>query len=175
MKPEIPGWMSPAELDVIAGRAQRSQACLEIGTYCGRSTRAILESTKGIVWSIDNLSKPTEPGQRSCREWIADLEAEFPNFRFLHADSAAVKWETPLDFLLIDGCHDEAAVLADCHKFIPHVRPGGSILLDDFNYPDVIRAWIRFMKAYPEAIDLRYCTTVGKLGIYQKALHSYVR
>jgi Methyltransferase domain len=48
---------------------------------------------------------------------------------FSHA--AAGKWNTPIDFLLIDGDHSEGAVEQDWNDWHPHVVDNGIIAFHD--------------------------------------------
>lgn len=49
----IQGWMSDLELHFLAETAQKSKDILEIGSYKGRSTRALADNTDGIIHCID--------------------------------------------------------------------------------------------------------------------------
>lgn len=40
-------------------------------------------------------------------------------------------WKAPIDLLFIDGDHSYPTVRADFDQWVPHVRPGGVILLHD--------------------------------------------
>jgi hypothetical protein len=44
-----------------------------------------------------------------------------------------------IDLLHIDGNHDEAVVTRDVELFLPKVRPGGFVVLDDVSWPSVRR------------------------------------
>lgn len=47
------GFMEPNELRWLAERASESSIIIEVGSYYGRSTRALADNTKGVVYSID--------------------------------------------------------------------------------------------------------------------------
>jgi predicted O-methyltransferase YrrM len=49
--------------------------------------------------------------------------------KFSH--DAVKNWETPLDFLLIDGDHSEAGVRRDWEEWSPFVQPGGVAVFHD--------------------------------------------
>jgi predicted O-methyltransferase YrrM len=56
-------------------------------------------------------------------------------------------WSEPIDFLYIDADHSYDGVTADLEAWVPHVKPGGLIVGDDYGnaiYPGVKRAWDEF-------------------------------
>jgi predicted O-methyltransferase YrrM len=60
---------------------------------------------------------------------------------------AAQWWTQPLDYLYVDADHSYGGVLADLRAWVPHVKPGGLILGDDYGsdiYPGVKQAWDQF-------------------------------
>jgi predicted O-methyltransferase YrrM len=60
-------------------------------------------------------------------------------------------WSEPIDFLYIDADHGYDGVMADLIAWVPHVRPGGVIVGDDYDnaiYPGVKRAWDTFERTY---------------------------
>jgi predicted O-methyltransferase YrrM len=62
-----------------------------------------------------------------------------PYCRIVRATSslAAEDIEPGIDLLHIDGNHDEAAVAADIASYVPKVRPGGFVVLDDTHWDGV--------------------------------------
>lgn len=50
---DIRGFMSPYELQWLAERAVDASVIVEIGSFHGRSTRALADNTKGKVYCID--------------------------------------------------------------------------------------------------------------------------
>jgi len=55
---EIKGYMSVAELQWLAERAAESKVIVEIGSYYGRSARALADNTRGKVYCIDPWPGP---------------------------------------------------------------------------------------------------------------------
>src|SRR6266850_7760219 len=50
---QIEGWMSFNELTWLAQQAKHSSRILEVGSYKGRSARALADNTAGVVYCID--------------------------------------------------------------------------------------------------------------------------
>lgn len=154
---KIPGWMSEKELLWLAELGSRSEFGVEIGTYLGRSARAIADNmpSGARLICIDPFSDSTgiEKSredwariERDCRENLSDL----PSTRILiwKTDSIdAVRYRRwaysrqwteeihlgrELDFVFIDGDHDYLSVRNDISAWLPLVREGGTICGHDF-------------------------------------------
>jgi predicted O-methyltransferase YrrM len=139
----------------IALEASRTGPCLEIGSYCGKSTIYIgtaCKTNNGILFSIDHHrgSEEQQPGQTYFDPALFDPETgrvdTFNEFRktlekagledtvvamVSHSDVAARLWATPLSLVFIDGGHTAEAALADYDCWAPHIMPGGYLLIHD--------------------------------------------
>ncbi len=121
----ITGWMSEPELTWLAERAQRSRCIVEIGSYQGRSTRALADHTEGIVYAVD----PWTPMPNMAEYGV--LESTLPAFEANLSDHLATgrvrampaTFEKALvalrlcgatpDLIFIDGDHEGASVWRD--------------------------------------------------------------
>ena len=136
-------------------QASRMGPCLEIGSYCGKSTIYIGNACKmndGILFSIDHHrgSEEQQPGQPYFDPALFNPETgrvdTFGEFRrtvekagledtvvavVSSSDAAARMWKTPLSLVFIDGGHTEEAALADYNCWAPHIMPGGYLLIHD--------------------------------------------
>src|SRR5579864_3315474 len=49
----VNGWMSPPELEWLAEQAQKHRHIVEVGSWLGRSTRAMADNTTGLIFAVD--------------------------------------------------------------------------------------------------------------------------
>ena len=155
---EIKGFLDDDEglcLYETALDASRLGPCLEIGSYCGKSTVYIgtaCQANNGILFSIDHHhgSEEQQPGQvyfdpglfdprsgrvDTLREFRQTLEkAGIENTVVAlvsSSDVAARQWATPLSMVFIDGAHTLEAAQTDYKCWAPHIIPGGYLLIHD--------------------------------------------
>ena len=158
------GFLDPAEgrrLFSVARKAAKLGPCLEIGSYCGKSTLylgAACRAAGGILFSVDHHSGSEEqqPGEEYFDPETWDIRQgrmdTFPLFRRTLIDAdledtvvpivarsniAARSWATPLSLVFIDGGHSHAAAFSDYNSWAGHILPGGYLLIHDiFKNPE---------------------------------------
>jgi len=139
----------------LALEAGRVGPCLEIGSYCGKSTVYLGTACKEadtILFSIDHHrgSEEQQPGQEYFDPKLFDAQTgcvdTFKNFRktiaIAHLEDtvvplvcksqvAARSWATPLSLVFIDGGHTYEAAFTDYNSWVGHIIPGGYLLIHD--------------------------------------------
>ncbi len=139
----------------LAGEASWRAPCLEIGSYCGKSTLYLGAGCRekgGILFSIDHHrgSEEQQPGEGYFDPETWDIQAgcmnTFPFFRETLSRSvledtvipvitrsavAARMWATPLSLVFIDGGHTYEAAFADYGNWARHLIPGGYLVIHD--------------------------------------------
>ncbi len=154
---DIPGWMTEQELTWLAERAAESLCILEIGSWRGRSTRALADHTSGVVFAIDTWrdsaigfpgwwTKKESPQAYLQKDWL------WNEFRVNLIDKIGTK-VVPLrmnsaqaydllsrrgiffDMIFIDGDHTAVGVHHDISRFQRLLRSGGILSGHDFNDP----------------------------------------
>lgn len=65
---KIPGWMKTAELHWLANVASDARVIIEVGTWKGRSTRALGDHCKGVVYAVDGYIDPLEATDQTNQE-----------------------------------------------------------------------------------------------------------
>jgi MMP 1-O-methyltransferase len=142
-----------------ASRASRFGACLEIGSYCGKSTIYLgcgCKINNGVLFSIDHHkgSEEQQPGEEYFDPDLLDEQTRrIDTFRFFgnaieaaglentvvpmvcKSQVAARAWATPLSLVFIDGGHARETAYIDYSSWAGHIIPGGFLLFHDI-FPD---------------------------------------
>jgi len=154
----VKGFLDPEEgrcLYEIALEAGPLGACLEIGSYCGKSTLYLAtacQKSNGILFSIDHHqgSEEQQPGEEYFDPDLYDPQTDgvdtFKEFKATierggledtvvpivsRSEVAARLWATPLSLVFIDGGHSMAAACTDYNAWSGHILPGGFLLIHD--------------------------------------------
>lgn len=169
---KIPGWMTPEELTWLAEQAASHQKIVEIGSYLGRSTRALGDNTKGCVIAVDDFYGPRDINLPMSV--VGHLfEAFVHNVRDLIvsgkivpviADHSLIQVEDRPDMVFIDGSHEYPDVRRDIKKWLACIAPGGLLCGHDFtNIIGVKQAVQEFVKDYKIVPDTSiWYTTIAK-------------
>ncbi len=158
----VKGFLAPEEGEALYLAARQVSVlgpCLEIGSYCGKSTvyyGLACQQQGSVLYALDHHlgSEENQAGWEHHDESLADTETgmlnTFPLFRRtlrmakledtvipLVAPSkvAAKKWGTPLSMVFIDGGHALEHALADYRLWAPKIVPGGILAIHDV-FPD---------------------------------------
>jgi predicted O-methyltransferase YrrM len=145
----------------LALQVCKTAPCLEIGSYCGKSSVYLGNACKeknSILFSIDHHrgSEEQQPGEEYFDPELFDFRSgnieTFSAFRetiekaeltdsivpiVSNSKTAAQCWATPLSLVFIDGGHSYEAALNDYKYWSPHIVPGGYLLIHDiFKNPE---------------------------------------
>lgn len=150
--------------DVIANLCKQidAKSYIEVGCKEGRTTGFVLDKCPSIrAVAIDPWCKqaPSSDVSRETYEnWdFSAIEAEFKKnvgdnadrcmmIRATSAEAAAASRallvDDRADIIFIDAAHDYSSVLEDIDRWWPKVKPGGFLVMHDFNHkwPGVQRA-----------------------------------
>ena len=161
---EVKGFLDEEEgngLYQIGLEAGKLGPCLEIGSYCGKSSIYLgtaLKKCNAILFSIDHHrgSEEQQPGEEYFDPELFDPETNridtFRPFRrtlemagleetvvpmVCRSDVAARQWATPLGLVFIDGGHSYESAYTDYRCWAKHIMPNGYLLIHDiFLDPD---------------------------------------
>jgi len=153
---KIFGWMPESELTWLATQAAVYKNIVEIGSFMGRSTRALADSTRGMVTAVDTWAGSDEEQHRKLLEgkspdWLFEQfqanMAGITNLAMIRKPSleAAAEFTAEnrqFDFIFIDASHDHANVKADILAWGPLLTEGGTLCGHDYHNgaPGVVQA-----------------------------------
>ena len=184
------GFLEPEEgehLYRLSLEAARRGPCLEIGSYCGKSTiylGAACREAGQVLFAVDHHrgSEEQQPGEEYFDPALFDPAAgridTFPHFRatlaaadledtvvpiVCRSELAGRAWKTPLSLVFIDGGHALETVAADYRLWSAQLMPAGLLVIHDV-FPDPAQGGQAPYQVYMEAL------AGGRL-----AEHSFVR
>ena len=154
----VKGFLDPKEGEALYGAALEAGAlgpCLEIGSYCGKSTvyfGAACQKAGSVLFALDHHrgSEENQVGWEHHDSELYDPETgllnTLPLFRqtlrragledtvvplIAPSTVAARGWATPLAMVFIDGGHAMEHALNDYRLWAPFVKPGGILAIHD--------------------------------------------
>jgi predicted O-methyltransferase YrrM len=178
----------------MALEAGRLGPCLEIGSYCGKSTLYLAAACKksgSILFSVDHHrgSEEQQPGEEYFDPDLFDPQTgqvdTFREFRkniesaglqdtvvpvVCRSEIAARCWATPLSLVFIDGGHALKTVLSDYNSWAGHIMAGGYLLVHDI-FPDPARGGQAPFHIYNLALAsglFQAVTMVNTLGVLRR-------
>ena len=158
----VKGFLAPKEGEALFNRGMETAGlgpCLEIGSYCGKSTvylGAACKATDNTLYAIDHHrgSEEHQKGEAYHDPALVDERLgvldTFGAFRLTLAraelernvvpivapsEVAGRHWKTPLGLVFIDGGHSIEAAITDYETWCPHLLKGGLLLIHDV-FPD---------------------------------------
>ena len=158
MADSVKGFLDPEEgerLYEVALEAAARGACLEVGSYCGKSALYLglaCRACGSVLFSIDHHrgSEEQQPGEGYFDPELFDPRAyqidTLGHFRhtlqmadledavvpLVCASSVAARaWAMPLSLMFIDGGHAYDTVLGDYTYWAKHIMRGGYLLIHD--------------------------------------------
>lgn len=130
---DIQGWTKAIELTWLYWVAKEMDNIVEVGSWEGKSTDALLSGCEGTVWAVDHFrgSKAERDGKHkeALKKDISKIFLEnvghHKNLKLLKMDSLrAVKRfkDKSIDMVFIDGGHEYKEVKADIEAWLPKTR-----------------------------------------------------
>ncbi len=161
---EVKGFLADDEAQALyqaAKEVSQFGPCLEIGSYCGKSTVYLglaCQANDSVLFALDHHrgSEEHQLGEEYHDTDLYDADIglmdsfkEFrTNMRAAQLDDTVVPivsssattarhWATPLAMVFIDGGHSLEAALMDYRSWASHIRLGGILAIHDiFTNPD---------------------------------------
>jgi len=181
------GWCTPEKALAMAAliAKQMPSVCVEIGVYSGRSlvpqAMVLNALSNGVIYGIDPWKK-SHAAEGNCSEadkaWWNSLDLHvIHNYcmdriweHALDANCVVIRAAShhcadlfqSIDILHIDGCHSEESSCRDVNLYMPRVRSGGHIWIDDIDWTTTAKAQA-MIAARSDKID-----QVGTCALYRK-------
>lgn len=111
-------------------KAKEKILIFEIGVRRAISTKAFL---RGVSERFDDAGAEVWSCDVDDRDKFVRSDELRKNWNFIHKHSQAIKWDKPIDILMIDGNHHYEDVKDDYEKYEPFVKEGGLIIMHDVN------------------------------------------
>jgi hypothetical protein len=157
--PGISGWCSKEKaaqfIDLVL--EVKPDICVEIGVFGGQSLFPVASALKyldhGIIvgidpWNIHEIVPYFDPVKEKAHvDWWSKINMEHIYYNYLNTlsqydledyvvtlrttSSVAVQALSEIDILYIDGNHNESIVSEDVRLYLPKVRKGGYVWLND--------------------------------------------
>lgn len=193
----IKGFLAADEGAALFDHCARACAigpCLEVGSYCGKSTVYLGQACKQSgrsLYAVDHHrgSEEHQLGEAYHDPALYDesvgLMDSFKVFRatlraadledtvvpiVASSKVAAMDWQTPLGMVFIDGGHSLEAAVTDYESWARHVRAGGILAIHDI-FPDPKDGGQAPYTIYQRAIAsglFEALAVVGTLGILRR-------
>ncbi len=166
----VDGWCTEEKASILMDLLflKRPQKVVEIGVWGGKSliplAIALNQNQRGVIYGIDpwKTDASTFQLEGDHLEWWNEVDHEriYNGFmskinlyhlgdvvEVVRASSKDAEIIDEIDFLHIDGNHSEISSLFDVKKWVPHVKKGGIIILDDLDYGEELESGATTRKA----------------------------
>lgn len=157
------------ELKRLAELADGAEYVAEIGSYMGRSTKALALATAGKVFAIDTWygSEEDEEGEKTRAVPPDELYAAFiRNMRDeiisgkvipLRCDSvqgANLLQDYKFDVIFLDAGHDYEWVTRDIKAWLPLLKQGGVMIGHDLPHPRMVEALDELLSGWHPSVGM---------------------
>lgn len=141
---EVMWWLTrpylPGMWEMLKERAPHPAVIVELGANIGRWTEKILS-----MYSGDDLKQlfcvDLWPQEEVFEEWKRRCGGDPRAVAIkMKTTDASKKFSQKIDLLYVDAAHKYENVLDDLNSWIPKVKTGGLVLMDDYNMGGVRRA-----------------------------------
>jgi predicted O-methyltransferase YrrM len=128
------------------------RVAVELGSNVGRWARRVLALYPRLerLYCVD-LWQEGEEFRGWCKACASDPRATPVRMSTNRASELSVfQGEPTIDLLYVDASHRRPDVVEDLRRWVPKVRPGGLVLLDDYQFPAVREALEDYRRLRPD-------------------------
>jgi predicted O-methyltransferase YrrM len=145
----IEGWMNEDELSFLFTISKKTKTVVEVGSWKGKSTHALLCGCNGTVIAVDHFQGSQFERENAHLEAVnGDVYSQFmknvgsfKNLKVFKTDSLSASKEfkdKSVDMVFIDGGHTYEEVKADIEAWLPKTKK--MICGHDYGFEGVIKA-----------------------------------
>jgi len=144
----IDGWTEGPELEWLARQALLARTVIEVGSYLGRSARALSDHCRGVVYCVDLWGGfddvPDPRNDAYYNAFLRNLGDRISDGAVVPIRTDSLLWAPDLtaDLVFLDGDHECPRVTSEILKYGALVAPGGILCGHDYsaNWPGVVEA-----------------------------------
>jgi len=148
------------DLQRLAEMAVGCRRIVELGSYHGRSTRAMLDSSQARIWCIDSWNLPKDRHGRGVSDIdlqifldnIRDVRDRVVVLRMITRGAAGLLPKGCFDLVFIDADHSYEAVKFDIIHYAPLLRPWGILCGHDYRSGEEVAEAVDKLLVYPEVL-----------------------
>ena len=137
----------PQELQWLGKQAAGCEKIVELGSYKGRSTRAMLDNSKAHIWCVDDwngrYANISQTRDHQYREFLYNVRDHIAAGRVTvlrmttEVGVVQLRKEAPFDMIFIDADHTYEGVSFDIVAYRPLLRPGGLLCGHDHQHEPI--------------------------------------
>ena len=188
--PHMDGWTTPERACEIADCILKTKAkvCVDIGVFAGRSTIAMGFAARQLVnskvYGIDPWTPEAATDNDDNKEGV-DWWKEKANLEEIQRQATRAVWNHRLEqwvvlirskseyvyqlfpeieFLNIDGGHSEVASCRDVELYLPRVKSGFFVCMDDCSWPSTQKA-VKMLDDQCELVNVTVAETESRTYI----------
>lgn len=146
-------------------RKLRPSVCVEMGTCVGISAAyqatALRLNGHGRLITLEGATPLARLATRTLSELGLD-HVTVVEGRFQDTLDTVMRENAPIDFVFVDGHHDEQATVRYFDQIRPHLSPGALLVFDDIRWaPGMARAW----RSIAESRNTELTIDLGAVGL----------
>jgi predicted O-methyltransferase YrrM len=163
LDPLTQGWFHHGDQILALVEKHHPKVCVELGTWQGASAIPVARAIRrwgGTLTCVDTWGGSIDGDPSNTQPWMLlscvrnmKQAGVSGNVRLIPSTTAdaALWWNEPIDYLYVDADHTYEGVKADLWAWVPHLKPGGILLGDDYGsriFPGVAEAWDEFERVH---------------------------